>query len=40
MHPLEYYSRPEIQKVIVESSNSKEIAVMRGNKGFGKWCKV
>ena len=33
---LDYYSREEIQEAILESSELKEVAVMIGDKGFGK----
>ena len=36
MHPLEYYAKKEIQKVLVESSLNKEVAVNFGDRGFGK----
>jgi DNA primase catalytic subunit len=36
MHPLEYYSRKEIQKMIVGSSLHREVAINFGDKGFGK----
>ena len=36
MHTLRYYSRPEIQKAIVESCPNREVSVMLGKDSFGR----